>query len=235
MLQTDLMTGERNVMLDMASTHMGAFVVDERRRVVFWNDGAARLLGYAAEEAAGLRCCDIVGGSAANSADCAHCLGPNTWAELLEGEVVRRVVTATASDGTRKPVRMTTMMGHNADGSTRVIHFVREPRSASTGPMVPGSSEGDGRATRSDVNGTAAATGRATGGADSRRAITPTLTKREREVLKLLATGLSNGEIAGALRISPITARNHVTSVIEKLGVKTRLQAVVVATRKGWL
>jgi PAS domain S-box-containing protein len=235
MLHTDVMTAERNVMLDMASTQMGAFVVDERRRVVFWNDGAVRLLGYAAEEATGLRCCDIVGVSSANSADCAHCLGANTWAELLEGEVVRRVITATARDGSRKPVRMTTMLGHNADGAPRVIHFVREPRSASADQPAAGAPEGDRRAMGAVAADAASLTGSAAGVVDARRAITPTLTKREREVLRLLATGLSNGEIAGALRISRITARNHVTSVIEKLGVKTRLQAVVVATRKGWL
>ena len=229
------MTAERTVMLDMASTHMGAFVVDERRRVVFWNDGASRLLGYAAPDVAGLRCCDIMGERDATSAECAHCLGPNTWAQLLEGEVVRRVVTATMRDGTRKPVRMTTMLGHSADGALRVIHFVRERRSTAAGSSATSAPAAEKRTVNGDPAGMTSLSERASGEAESRHTLTSTLTKREREVLKLLATGLSNGEIANALRISPITARNHVTSVIEKLGVKTRLQAVVVATRKGWL
>lgn len=237
MLQTDVMAAEQTIVLDIASTHMGAFVVDERRRVVFWNDGAARLLGYAAPEAAGLRCCDIIGDRAVASEECAHCLGPSTWAQLLEGEVVRRVISATTRDGTRKSVRMTTMLGHNADGAPRVIHFVRERGAALASPPASSSSSpGNGqRAADGATTDTTPSTGYVSSDADGRRAIMPTLTKREREVLKLLATGLSNGEIADALRISPITARNHVTSVIEKLGVKTRLQAVVVATRKGWL
>ena len=233
MLQSDVMIAERTVMLDMASTHMGAFVVDERRHVVFWNDGASRLLGYAAREVAGLRCCDIMGERAA-AAECARCLGQSTWDQLLEGEVVRQVVTATTRDGTRKAVRLTTMLGHSADGALRVIHFVRERRSTAASSSVAHVQATDKRVAPEAVAETTASEHTA-GEAESRRTLASTLTKREGEVLKLLATGLSNGEIANALRISPITARNHVTRVIEKLSVKTRLQAVVVATRKGWL
>jgi DNA-binding CsgD family transcriptional regulator len=59
------------------------------------------------------------------------------------------------------------------------------------------------------------------------------LTHREREVLHLLAAGQTTKDIAAALSISPITVRNHVTRVIEKLDVKTRLQAVVAASHWG--
>jgi DNA-binding NarL/FixJ family response regulator len=59
------------------------------------------------------------------------------------------------------------------------------------------------------------------------------LTPREHEVLKLLAQGMATIEIATALGISRVTARNHVTRVIEKLGVKTRLQAVLAASHLG--
>lgn len=61
------------------------------------------------------------------------------------------------------------------------------------------------------------------------------LTPREQEVLELLAQGMATVEIALALGISRITARNHVTRVIEKLGVRTRLQAVLAASRRGLL
>ncbi len=59
------------------------------------------------------------------------------------------------------------------------------------------------------------------------------LTPREREVLRLLACGLATDEIAKTLSISRITARNHVNKVIEKLGVSSRLQAVVVASQRN--
>lgn len=57
------------------------------------------------------------------------------------------------------------------------------------------------------------------------------LTEREREVLKLLGQGYSNKEIADALYISEGTAKNHVSSVIEKLGLRDRTQAALWAVR----
>ena len=53
------------------------------------------------------------------------------------------------------------------------------------------------------------------------------LTPREEEVLELLATGLSNAEIAQRLFISPSTAKVHVQHILKKLGAKTRLQAAM--------
>ena len=59
------------------------------------------------------------------------------------------------------------------------------------------------------------------------------LTDREFEVLKLLTQGKSNEEIAEILIIEVCTVKAHITSVFKKLGVKTRLQAVVKAFNEG--
>ena len=59
------------------------------------------------------------------------------------------------------------------------------------------------------------------------------LSAREREVLTLLAEGLSNAEIGRALFISPITVRNHVSSIFAKLQVSNRRQAMLRA-RATW-
>jgi DNA-binding NarL/FixJ family response regulator len=59
------------------------------------------------------------------------------------------------------------------------------------------------------------------------------LSQREREVLRLLATGLSNSEIAGRLFLSEGTVRNYVSTVCTKLGVVDRTQAAVIALRHG--
>ncbi|MEU4557028.1 response regulator transcription factor [Actinoplanes sp. NPDC023936] len=59
------------------------------------------------------------------------------------------------------------------------------------------------------------------------------LTDREREVVRLVATGLSNLEIAAQLVISPLTAKTHVTRAIAKLGVRDRVQLVIVAFEDG--
>jgi len=59
------------------------------------------------------------------------------------------------------------------------------------------------------------------------------LTNREIEILKLLASGMANKQIAYRLKISEKTVRNHVSNMYEKLGIYDRSQAVLYAVKKG--
>jgi DNA-binding NarL/FixJ family response regulator len=59
------------------------------------------------------------------------------------------------------------------------------------------------------------------------------LSARELEVLRLIAGGMGNAQIAEALGISPRTAKNHVASILAKLGLPSRVQAAVYAVRTG--
>ena len=61
------------------------------------------------------------------------------------------------------------------------------------------------------------------------------LTEREREVLRLLASGYSNREIARALVVSTGTVKNHVSSILGKLGVRDRTRAVLTGLQSGLL
>ncbi|MEI7772100.1 MAG: response regulator transcription factor [Chloroflexales bacterium] len=63
--------------------------------------------------------------------------------------------------------------------------------------------------------------------------ITDTLTEREVEVLRLVARGLSNAQIAAQLHLSEGTVRNHVSAVLAKLEVTDRTQAAVIAVQHG--
>jgi NarL family two-component system response regulator LiaR len=87
----------------------------------------------------------------------------------------------------------------------------------------------------------AAHAGRATLSPDAAQALVETnnqppapglnLTKREREVLKLMIEGLNNTQIAGELTVSPSTIKSHVSNILVKLGVASRTEAVTLALR----
>jgi DNA-binding NarL/FixJ family response regulator len=73
---------------------------------------------------------------------------------------------------------------------------------------------------------------------DGERGIEPLLvpiSAREMEILELIAQGKSNKQIAHVLVLSDQTVKNHITSILRKLAVNDRTQAVVFALRQGWI
>ena len=72
---------------------------------------------------------------------------------------------------------------------------------------------------------------------DGETSLTPVtrLSRRELEVLRLLAQGMPTQQIADTLAIQPITARNHITRLLSKLGVDNRLQVVVYASERQFI
>jgi len=76
---------------------------------------------------------------------------------------------------------------------------------------------------------------RLTGALDHEAASAPVLTRREREILALLADGFGNKQIAARLGISTNTVKTHLELLFDKLDVSTRTEAVTAAARMGLL
>ncbi len=61
------------------------------------------------------------------------------------------------------------------------------------------------------------------------------MSERENEILRLVAKGLSNPDIAAMLFLSRRTVQTHLTHIFNKLGVGSRTEAILLALRKGWI
>jgi DNA-binding NarL/FixJ family response regulator len=60
------------------------------------------------------------------------------------------------------------------------------------------------------------------------------LTEREREILELVGRGLTNREIGQRLHLSEKTIKHYITNILEKLQVRSRVEAALVAARRDW-
>jgi len=110
-----------------------------------------------------------------------------------------------------------------------ISEFSRTPALGVPGPAAAGLPAYGGGGTQ------AAGAQGAAGALHPRRGdkVTGLLTDRECEVLRLVAAGMSNGEIADHLRISPATAKTHVAHLLTKLDARDRVQLVIIAYQAG--
>jgi DNA-binding CsgD family transcriptional regulator len=150
-----------------------------------------------------------------------------------------------ASHATRH-VSVTTIAAHTRAGQVRFVHLLQDAQ-AQPGVVSPADvalAPAEARPTSSlptrerhassplhvlEEGEYAAMTEAAESGSRQRRPAA--LTQRELEVLRLLGAGHSTDDISRELSITRVTARNHVNKVLDKLGVNSRLQAVVIASQ----
>jgi PAS domain S-box-containing protein len=193
----------------------GVFAVDQHMRVAYWNAAAARIFGVDEAAAIGRRCDEIVGGYETSGAplctpdcrvvDCAH---RGHAAETYD-------LVRTGVDGTQQwlNVSIIVLRGQRRS-STLTVHLLRDVTS------------------RRGVEQRASAVLAGLGNRE-RPTDLPPVTRREAEVLRMLACGATNKAIAETLGISTTTVRNHIEHLLAKLGVHSKLEAVVYAAQRG--
>lgn len=202
---------QENFLFDaLARAGDGALVADPDGRVVLWNQAAERLLGWTATEALGRTCCDLLDGRPPDDRGACGTGCPVIMAGSRAEAVESFDVRARAKSGEAISLNVSTLtMAADEDGPLR-IHLFRilgERRAPVTGHAPAVQSAPTDEANSSGP-----------------------LTRREREVLRLLATGANTKVAAQQLGVSPATVRNHVQNLLGKLGVHSRLQAVAYAT-----
>ncbi len=191
----------------------GMFVTDDRQRIVAWSSTAQRMLGFSPDEVIGKTCFQVVMGREPDGHPvCGRNCAVTRNARRGRGTAAYDV-TARARDGGVKCLSNSVLVVDGPERDFHVIHLLREAASPAPPPAAHLRTE------------------RAHAGSDPE--LVESLTRRELEVLRLLADGATVDEIAQTLTISVFTARNHVASVGRKLGARNRLETVLLGMRHG--
>jgi PAS domain S-box-containing protein len=187
------------------------FVTDEHQRIRAWSMGAQRVLGFSAEEVVGRRCYEIVMGRHPEGHPVCSLACPVTRNARHGRGTAAYDVLSTGQDGSARYLTTSILVLEEKRGTFRVIHLMHELKDPPPPMRPPADAPGD------------------PGGIGC----TEPLTRRELEVLRLLAQGSSLESVARALSISVLTARNHAANAQHKLGAKNRLQTVLEGLRRG--
>jgi PAS domain S-box-containing protein len=216
----------KDLVVDVAHTADGAFAVDLRQSIISWNAAAEELLGYGEQEVLGHKCGSVLGICGRPSKDC-DLQWCNALSATIRGRLTPRIEVAVRDRaGDLHQLSMSTIAARSISGDMCIVHLFHDITPPDRAAVK------DEMRSAAGVRPSLLMTYPKSRDMDADRASLQ-LTHREHEVLRLLAAGLSTRDIATTLSISPITVRNHITKVIEKLDVKTRLQAVVAAARMG--
>lgn len=183
-----------------------AIGIDGDRRIVLWNRATERLLGIPAADVVGRRCHEVLQGrDAFGNRFCHAACAPLVM--LARGEAV---------SGFELGVNFQRGVVRNIRVSTLRLLAKRHAGDPAARPGILHVIE--------PLDDSSA-------GASEAAPLTP----REREVLVLVASGLQNKEVAEKLGLSLATVRNHVHNILDKLGLHSKLEAVALAFRSGWV
>ncbi|HET9490276.1 MAG TPA: LuxR C-terminal-related transcriptional regulator [Methylomirabilota bacterium] len=189
----------------------GAFVVGADGRLRLWNRAAEKILGYPAREVIGRACCEVLRGYDEHANRVCY-PGCQVTTLLGLGESVQAFDMRTTTKAGRPVWLNISVLTAPGPGSGAVsVHLFR-----------------DVTATRELVR---LVHERLTAAAEPQDPAAETLTRREVEILQLLARGVRTADIAERLHVSRATVKNHVQHILAKLGLHSRLEAVAYANR----
>jgi DNA-binding CsgD family transcriptional regulator len=180
------------------------------------------LLGLPERSVLGKHCHDVVGGrDAFGNVNCLHNCRIALQARDKSDPVHEFPLSVRTKDGWKRfDVKTFSIPSYHPSLST-LVHVLREGKE--NGSPRGGSGNGKGAATEPL---------RPILAEEEQLAV---LTRREREVLRLLAQGKTTADIAAALLISPVTVRNHISAVLQRLNVHSKVAAVALAYRNHLL
>lgn len=214
-------------------TSDGAFVVDLDQRIQDWMPSAQQLLGLGPDEVFGRACYEVIGGRDGS----AHPICRRNCPVVVNARRGRPTpdydVLSTRADGTPVWLNMSIVVLNGDEGRpAKVLHLFRD---VTARRKLEERAQRVLTVLRDVVDEAKSGRNGDSGPLDDGLPETPVpqLSRREAQVLRLLAVGLTTGQIADSLAVSPITARNHISRLLTKLGVQSRLQAVVYASQRG--
>lgn len=229
---------EHMVTLDVHQLPEAAFMVDMNQRIVVWNRAAELLLGHRAEDVLGRRCFEAL---APEGASAGHPCGQDcpVIVNARRNRATRALdVSVAKGQQGRRWVAMSSAVVRSGTGHKRLLHVLRDATRVyeldDTFARAVTHAQGNGEPFAAEGDHAGAGVGAGHGSPDSSGSH-GLLTQRELQVLHLLVRGLSTPQMAEALGVSRVTARNHVGNLMEKLNATTRLQAVVIAAEMGLL
>lgn len=203
--------------LDEALSHTadGAFAIGPDGKVVLWNRAAEKMLGYTPREALGRACCDLfVGYDDSGNRLCYQ--GCHVMSLVRIGETVQSFDMRTRTKAGRPIwINLSTLtVPAGQVGGALTVHLFRDV--TATKELLGLVRERLTAPAAAEANGDA-------------------LTRREQEILRTIASGMSTKAAADKLHVSPATVRNHVQNILAKLGAHSRLEAVAMANRQRLL
>ena len=214
----------------LSTASIGAYAVDVEQTILFWNRTAQEILGYSADQVLGRRCYEVLVGTTAGSLTPRCRAGCPSIRSLQRGQIPGTLrLQMLCATGERKWVSLTPMViGGGGDDAPLLVHLLAgEPEAEGLRQAAESVRH---ELTRSGYDIVSDETSGHSAPSDK-----PSLTRREMQVLRLVALGSQVSEISAELHISPHTVRNHIRNFRGKLGATTRLEAVVNALRLGIL